>query len=82
MTDMLARSDVLVPEIGQVVRCRDRVWAVNEVSPSALPLDPIAGTTPHHLIQLSSLEDDGFGDELTVIWEIEPGTEVRRRFSR
>ena len=38
----------------------------------ALPADPIAGTTPHHLVQLSSLEDDGFGDELTVIWEIEP----------
>ena len=25
---------------------------------------------------MSSLEDDGFGDELTVIWEIEAGTEV------
>ncbi|MGB8382220.1 MAG: hypothetical protein WCG47_13440, partial [Dermatophilaceae bacterium] len=25
---------------------------------------------------MSSLEDDGFGDELTVIWELEPGTRV------
>jgi superfamily II DNA or RNA helicase len=65
-----------VPEIGQVVRCRDRIWAVNEATASSLPADPIAGTEPQHLIRLSSLEDDGFGDELTVIWEIEPGTEI------
>jgi hypothetical protein len=65
-----------VPELGQVVRCRDRVWTVNEVTPSALPPDPIAGTRPQHLIHMSSIEDDGFGDELTVIWELEAGTRV------
>ena len=68
--------DVVVPEIGQVVRCRDRVWAVNEVAPSSLPTDAIAGTRPQNLVRMSSLEDDGFGDELTVIWEIESGTQV------
>lgn len=68
--------DVVVPELGQVVRCRDRIWAVNEVTPSSLPADPISGTRPQHLVRMSSLEDDGFGDELTVIWEIESGTEV------
>jgi len=72
----LLNADVVVPELGQVVRCRDRVWAVNDVAPSSLPADPIAGTRPHHLVRMSSLEDDGFGDELTVIWEIEAGTEV------
>lgn len=69
-------ADVLLPELGQVVRCRDRIWAVNEVVPSSLPEDPIAGTRPHHLVRMSSLEDDGFGDELTVIWEVEAGTEI------
>lgn len=34
----------LVPELGQVVRCRDRIWAVNEVTPSSLPPDPVVGT--------------------------------------
>jgi superfamily II DNA or RNA helicase len=68
--------DVVVPELGQVVRCRDRIWAVNEVTPSSLPQDPISGTRPQHLVRMSSLEDDGFGDELTVIWEIESGTQV------
>lgn len=67
---------VVVPELGQVVRCRDRIWAVNEVTPSSLPEDAISGTRPQHLVRMSSLEDDGFGDELTVIWEIESGTQV------
>src|SRR5947209_20055183 len=66
----------VVPEIGQVVSCRDRIWAVNEVTPSSLPEDPISGTLPQHLMRMSSLEDDGFGDELTVIWELESGTQV------
>jgi superfamily II DNA or RNA helicase len=66
----------VVPELGQVVRCRDRVWAVNEVTPSSLPEDPISGTRSQHLVRMSSLEDDGFGDELIVIWELESGTQV------
>ena len=76
MSGVLDRVGVLVPELGQVVRCRDRIWAVNEVAPSTLPVDPMSGTRPQHLVRLSSLEDDGFGDELTVIWEIESGTQV------
>lgn len=28
------------------------------------------------LIDLSSVEDDGFGDDLNVIWEVEPGARV------
>lgn len=68
--------EVVVPELGQVVRCRDRVRAVSEVAPSALPPDPIGGTRPQHLVRMSSIEDDGFGDELTVIWELEAGTQV------
>src|SRR5436305_9079476 len=67
---------VVVPELGQVVRCRDRIWAVNEVVPSSLPEDAISGVSPQHLVRMSSLEDDGFGDELTVLWELEPGTQV------
>lgn len=69
-------QDTHVPEIGQVVRCRDRIWAVNEVQPSRLPLDPTTSAKPQHLIHLTSLEDDGFGDELKVVWEIEAGTQV------
>ena len=65
-----------IPEVGQVVRCRGQMWAVNEVLGSSQPADPLADVGRHHLVRLSSLEDDGFGDELMVIWEIEPGTEI------
>jgi superfamily II DNA or RNA helicase len=66
----------VVPEVGQVVRCRDQVWAANEVVTSALPDEQVNGAGRHHLVSLSSLEDDGFGQELDVIWEVEPGTEI------
>ena len=61
---MTTTVEVIVPELGQVVRCRDRVWAVNDVARSTLPVDPIAGSRPQHLVRMTSLEDDGFGDEL------------------
>src|SRR3954462_1269713 len=76
MTVIALPTDVVGPELGQVVRCRDRVWAVNEVAPSTLPEDVVAGTRPHHLVRMSSLEDDGFGDELAVLGELESGTQI------
>jgi superfamily II DNA or RNA helicase len=66
------------PEQGQLVQVRSRPWVVNEVKPSTLPTPamklPVA--TPQHLLTLSSVEDDGLGEELQVIWEIEPGAKV------
>lgn len=59
------------PEVGQLVRVRDRHWVVSDVVASTLD-----GDRPQHLIELTSVEDDGLGDELTVIWEIEPGTAI------
>jgi hypothetical protein len=65
------------PEEGQLVSVRDRHWIVKAVLPSALPPDVMsASDTPQHLVQLSSVEDDGLGEELTVVWEIEPGTRI------
>src|SRR6476661_3238802 len=55
-----------------------RQWVVNDVLPSTLPtvtLKPIF-SGPQHLLTLSSVEDDGLGEELQVIWEIEPGAKV------
>jgi superfamily II DNA or RNA helicase len=60
------------PEVGQLVRVRDRHWVVTNVVPSTLAAD----TGPSHLIELSSVEDDAYGDELTVFWEVEPGTVI------
>src|SRR5947209_8864801 len=66
------------PEQGQLVSVRSRQWIVNDMRPSTLPaaaLKPnFAG--PQHLLTLASVEDDGLGEELQVIWEIEPGAKV------
>jgi hypothetical protein len=60
------------------VQVRSREWVVNNVKPSSLPavaLKPeFAG--PQNLLTLSSVEDDGLGEELQVVWEIEPGARV------
>ncbi|MBB5329436.1 DISARM system SNF2-like helicase DrmD [Tunturiibacter gelidoferens] len=66
------------PEIGQLVVVRKRPFVVTEIIPSAMGLTP-GSKGPSHLIKLSSVEDDGLGEELQVLWEIEPGTAVREK---
>jgi ERCC4-related helicase len=66
------------PEQGQLVQVRSRQWVVNDVKTSSLPaiaLKP-AFAGPQNLLTLSSVEDDGLGEELQVVWEIEPGARV------
>ncbi len=66
------------PEQGQLVSVRSRHWMVNDVRPSTLPAAALKPTFsgPQHLLTLASVEDDGLGEELQVIWEIEPGAKV------
>jgi ERCC4-related helicase len=66
------------PEQGQLVTVRQRRYVATEVAGSALPdsgLVPVAAAT-EHLVTLSCLEDDALGEELQVIWELEPGARV------
>jgi len=75
---MTTTAVISPPEQGQLVSVRSRQWVVNDVRPSTLPglaLKPTF-TGPQHLLTLSSVEDDGLGEELQVIWEIEPGARV------
>ncbi len=67
-----------VPEPGQLVDVRCRRYVVLDVVQSSLPTHLL--TSPalqsqraQHLIRLSSVEDDALGEELQVIWEVEPG---------
>jgi len=66
------------PEQGQLVQVRSRPWVVNEIKASSLPAPamelPVA--RPQTLVTLTSVEDDGLGEELQVAWEIEPGAKV------
>ena len=74
-------APITAPEQGQLVQVRSRPWVVNEVKPSSLPLPvmelPVAKT--QNLLTLSSIEDDGLGEELQVVWEIEPGARIIER---
>ncbi len=66
------------PEVGQVARVRDRHWVVADVARSTQPPNVMASAaeTPQTLVELSSVEDDGFGEDLSVVWELEPGARV------
>ncbi len=58
---------------------RSRQWVVNNnVKPSSLPAVALKPefTGPQNLLTLSSVEDDGLGEELQVVWELEPGARV------
>jgi SNF2 family DNA or RNA helicase len=71
---------VNVPEQGQLVSVRSRNWMVNEVTPSSLPASGLkAFTAAQTLLNLSSIEDDGLGEELQVVWELEPGARVMEK---
>ncbi|RME96981.1 MAG: helicase, partial [Chloroflexi bacterium] len=70
-----------IPEPGQLVEIRRRQFVVTDVERSSLPVESLShGIEPHqHLISLSSIEDDALGDELQVIWEVEPGAHIFER---
>jgi ERCC4-related helicase len=73
---VLSLSRVLhLPEPGQLVDVRHRRYVVVEVTASMLP-PPVLSTglfERQHLVTLSSVEDDALGEDLQVIWEVEPG---------
>lgn len=71
-------ESITVPEVGQLVDVRRRRFVVTDVKQGMLPPDPCMSLIqrPHHLTSLSSVEDDALGEELTVIWELEPGARV------
>src|ERR1700681_1207209 len=54
------------PEQGQMVSVRSRNWMVTDVSASTLPPERLQTRleSPQHLLTLSSVEDDGLGEEL------------------
>jgi ERCC4-related helicase len=60
-----------VPEQGQLAVVRQRRYVVTDVRQGAAGPQPTE--RPQHLVSLTSIEDDALGEELQVIWEIEPG---------
>ncbi len=70
-----------LPEPGQIVIVRQRPFVVNDIEMSTLPLPSTVQdqSTPQHLLRLSSMEDEGLGEELAVVWELEPGAACLER---
>jgi hypothetical protein len=61
-----------IPEQGQLAEVRRRRYMVSDVRRSAAPQSAIGAAPPQHLVSLVSIEDDALGEELQVIWELEP----------
>lgn len=62
-----------IPEPGQLVEIRRRQWIVSDVQASAFK-SGIDGD--HHLVSMTSIDEDSLGEELRTIWQLEPGARV------
>ena len=63
------------PEPGQLVEVRRRQWIVSDVdASSASPELP-----KRNLVKLASIDEDALGEEIEVLWELEPGAHVIER---
>jgi superfamily II DNA or RNA helicase len=62
---------VAAPEIGELVRVRGQHWVVTDICDFDVP-----GETGQTLVDLLSVSDGGYGSELKVVWEIEPGRTI------
>ena len=61
------------PEPGQLAEVRRRQWVVMDVQGS---YDTETRRPGQNYITLSSIDEDALGEELEVVWEIEPGAHV------
>lgn len=64
-----------IPEPGQLVEARRRQWIVSEVDDGSVA----PGLPKRHLIRLASIDEDALGEEIEVLWELEPGAHVIER---
>ena len=67
-----------VPEIGQIVIVRNRPFVVREVVPSTDAFSK-ENLRKNHLVKMNSVEDDGFDEQMEVIWELELGTKIHEK---
>lgn len=65
------------PEQGQLVEVRRRQWIVDDVGSSAFR--ELFAPTRQGLVSLVSVDEDSLGEELQVVWQLEPGARVLDR---
>ena len=61
-----------LPEVGQLVSVRRRQWLVADVNSNFIKNKE----RKHSLVTLSSIDEDALGEQIEIIWEIEPGAKV------
>ncbi len=61
----------MIPEEGQLVQARRRTWVVRDMVEHESGSDDVT-----HRVTLECLDDDRMGDEVDLIWDIEPHTNV------
>jgi len=69
------------PDQGQLVDVRQRRYVVAGVQKTTIPGSLLIQgiQSAQHLVTLTSIEDDALGEELQVIWELEPGVHVHEK---
>lgn len=67
-----------IPEQGQLVNVRSRQYVVSDVRNSTLTPGtmPIGVKKVQHLVSLYAVDDNALGEDLQVVWELEPGAYV------
>ena len=69
----IASDPFRVPEQGELVEVRRRQWLVSDVEPYKPDGD---GYREQHLVTLESIEEDAGGEQISVVWQIEPGARI------
>ena len=73
-------SNFAIPDPGQIIDVRQRPWVVLDVKQSLLTKDVMQQNLfLQHFVSLSSIEDDALGEELNIVWELEPGVKIHER---
>ena len=78
MTTNIVSGAAPTPELGQLVEVRRRQWIVNDVLASALAAARREGVQAfsQHLVTATSIDEDALGEEIQVVWELEPGARI------
>lgn len=66
-----------LPEQGQLVEVRRRQWVVSGIETSAL--GEVLPAARQRLVDLVSVDEDSLGEELQVVWQLEPGARLLER---
>ena len=62
-----------IPESGQLVEVRRRQWVATQIDSCGLAKNI---RDIQHLVTLESIDEDALGEEIQVIWELEPGAKI------